>query len=133
MGSRFLIDTNILIYVFTQTLSARLTEKMNRIFQDSFIISVINKIEFLGWKEATPAEHRQSLDFLSNAQVLALDDPVIEKTIELKREMKIKLPDAVIAATCLANDLCLLTRNVKDFTGIQNLTVSNPFDVEGDG
>lgn len=132
MGSRFLIDTNILIYIFTQALSDRLTEKMNKIFQDSFIISVINKIEFLGWKEATAKEHRQAIDFLSNAQVFALDDPVIEKTIELKRVIKIRLPDAVIAATCLVNDLGLLTRNVKDFAGIQNLTVSNPFNEEVD-
>jgi predicted nucleic acid-binding protein len=126
MGSRFLIDTNILIYVLTQSLSDQLTEKMNKIFQDSFIISVINKIEFLGWKEASPEEYQQAIDFLSNAQVLTLDDPVIEKTIELKRLIKIKLPDAVIAATCLVNELGLLTRNVKDFIGIKNLIISNP-------
>jgi len=128
MGSRFLIDTNILIYVLTQALSDRLAEKINRIFQDSFIISVINKIEFLGWKDAGTDQHWQAIDFLSNAQVLALDDPVIEKTIELKRKVKIKLPDAVIAATCLVNDLDLLTRNTKDFVCIDNLTVYNPFD-----
>ncbi len=128
MGSQFLIDTNILIYVLTQALSDRLVEKINRIFQDSFIISVINKIEFLGWKDAGTDQHRQAIDFLSNAQVLALDDPVIEKTIELKRKVKIKLPDAVIAATCLVNDLGLLTRNTKDFVCIDNLTVYNPFD-----
>ena len=128
MGSRFLIDTNILIYVFTQTLSAQLTKKMSEIFEDSFIISVINKIEFLGWKEATHEEYKQAEDFLSNAQVLAFDDPVIEKTIELKRERKIKLPDAVIAATCLVNGLGLLTRNTKDFKDIHNLTIFDPFD-----
>jgi hypothetical protein len=81
MESRFLIDTNILIYVLTQALSDRLTEKINKIFQDSFNISVINKIEFLGWKEATPDEHQQAIDFLSNAKVFAIDDPVIDKTI----------------------------------------------------
>lgn len=127
MGSRFLVDTNIIIYVFTQGLSDRLAEKMNQIFQDSLNISVINKIEFLGWKEAPPDEHRQAIDFLSNAHVLGIDDPVIEKTIELKRTLKIKPPDAVIAATCLVNHLGLLTRNVKDFSGIKNLIVSNPF------
>ncbi|OQX02551.1 MAG: hypothetical protein BWK80_57630 [Desulfobacteraceae bacterium IS3] len=60
MGSRFLIDTNILIYVLTQALSDRLAEKINRIFQDSFIISVINKIEFLGWKNAGSDQHLQA-------------------------------------------------------------------------
>ncbi|QTA82938.1 PIN domain-containing protein [Desulfonema limicola] len=42
MGARFLIDTNILIYVFTQVLSEQMSEKISRIFQDSFIISAIN-------------------------------------------------------------------------------------------
>jgi predicted nucleic acid-binding protein len=130
MGSRFLVDTNILIYVFTQTLSEKIAEKVNKLFEDSFVISVINKIEFLGWKEATPVEHQQAIDFLSNAQVLSLDNAVIEKTIELKREMKIKIPDAIIAATCLTNGLGILTRNVKDFEGIQDLPVFNPFDEE---
>jgi hypothetical protein len=44
--------------------------------------------------------------------------------------IKIKLPDAVIAATCLVNDLVLLTRNVSDFVGVENLIVSNPFNEE---
>lgn len=127
MEPRFLIDTNILIHVFTQTLPNSLIEKMNQIFQTSFIISIINKIEFLGWKEASPEEHRQAADFISNAQILPLDASIAEKTIELKREVKIKLPDAIIAATCIANDLDLLTRNVKDFVNIKNLTVYNPF------
>jgi predicted nucleic acid-binding protein len=92
----------------------------------------MNGVEFLGWKEATHDEYHQAIDFLSNALVLAIDDPVIEKTIELKRMINIKLPDAVIAATCIVNNLGLLTRNVKDFDTIKNLTVYNPFN-EGIG
>jgi len=127
MGAGFLIDTNILIYVFSNRLSVILTEKMNRFFKESFIISAINQMEFLGWKEATPEQFHQAIDFLHYARILPVDSAVIDKTIALKREIKIKLPDAIIAATCLVNDLDLLTRNVKDFDGIDFLTVINPF------
>jgi hypothetical protein len=37
------------------------------------------------------------------------------------------LPDAVIAATCLVNDFTLVTRNQKDFKGINGLELYNPF------
>ena len=127
MEGTVLIDTNILIYVFSNQLSPILSEQMNRFFQKSFIISVINQMEFLGWKEASLEQFQQANDFLSHARILPIDSSVIDKTIELKRKIKIKLPDAIIAATCLTNKLDLLTRNVKDFDGIDYLTVFNPF------
>lgn len=36
------------------------------------------------------------------------------------------LPDAVISATCLENDLILLTYNVKDFRFIKGLKIQTP-------
>jgi len=38
-----------------------------------------------------------------------------------------KLPDGVIAATCLINDLTLVTRNTDDFRNIESLKLFNPF------
>jgi len=45
----------------------------------------------------------------------------------LRRNSKIKLPDAVIAATCIARGMILVTRNEKDFRNISELLVFNPF------
>ncbi|MEA5593393.1 hypothetical protein [Rivularia sp. UHCC 0363] len=45
----------------------------------------------------------------------------------LKRFGKIKLPDAVIAATTLCQEAVLVTRNVRDFKGIAELKLENPF------
>jgi predicted nucleic acid-binding protein len=39
---------------------------------------------------------------------------------------KTKLPDAIIAATALVNDLTIITRNIKDFDKIEGLEVLNP-------
>ena len=40
---------------------------------------------------------------------------------------KIKLPDAIIAATALVHNLTLLTRNEKDFSKISNVEITNPW------
>lgn len=42
-------------------------------------------------------------------------------------DYKIKLPDAIIAATALNNDFILATRNEQDFINIKNIKIFNPF------
>jgi len=58
---------------------------------------------------------------------LNINDDIIEKTIELRKTYKTKLPDAIIAATAIAYGLTLITRNIKDFKGVQGLDVLNPY------
>ena len=58
------------------------------------------------------------------------NDSVIERTIEIRKHYRIKLPDAVIAATALVNNFTLLTRNIVDFKHIENLNVVNPHEIE---
>lgn len=57
-----------------------------------------------------------------------LDTNVVNKTIELRRKYKKKLPDTIIAATAIVNGLTIATRNVSDFNGIDNLSVWNSWD-----
>lgn len=40
-----------------------------------------------------------------------------------------KTPDAIIAATALANDFTLITRNIKDFKNIEGFKLVNPHDM----
>jgi len=63
---------------------------------------------------------------VSSVTVLPLDEPVIQQTILLRQQRRIKLPDAIIAATALAHGLPLITRNTADFQGILGLLVVNP-------
>ena len=46
----------------------------------------------------------------------------------IRLQYKIKLPDAIIAATALEYALKLVTRNVADFNSIEGLNVVNPFE-----
>ena len=127
MGKKFLIDTNIIIYHFKDEIPDRATRWIDKIFHSSFNISVITKIEFLGWKDYTTEQYDQASHFLSIANVLSLRQKIVDKTIQLRRQKRIKLADAIIAATCLVKNCALITRNTEDFKGIEELNIINPF------
>ncbi|MFM9836651.1 MAG: PIN domain-containing protein [Cyclobacteriaceae bacterium] len=55
-----------------------------------------------------------------------INDFIIEKTIELRKTHKTKLPDAIIAATAIVYDLTLISRNTSDFKNIEGLKVIDP-------
>ena len=51
--------------------------------------------------------------------------------MQLRQMKKMSLGDSLVAATCLAHDLTLVTRNAADFSWIENLRVLNPFGLQG--
>jgi len=50
-----------------------------------------------------------------------LEENIILETIQIRKKHNIKLPDAIIAATCLVNNFSLITNNTKDFDKITGL------------
>lgn len=93
----------------------------------SFRISIITKIEFLGWKKHTPEGYALARDFIRSAEVYPLTDRIADRAVHLRRTCGMKLPDAVIAATALTHECALVTRNESDFSGICMLEIVNPF------
>lgn len=87
-------------------------------------LSVINKIEVLGFN-GSPSELLVFSEFIQAAQVIPLSEAVVQQTIEIRKIYKIKLPDAIIAATAMVHDLTLITRNTSDFYPIQQLPCIN--------
>ena len=61
-----------------------------------------------------------------SATILSLTNPVLEASIEIRKKHRTKLPDAIIAATAIANELVLLTRNVSDFKNIDGIQIIDP-------
>lgn len=66
------------------------------------------------------------VQFIDYSTEYNLSEPIIQKTIELRKTIKIKLPDAIIAATALCNDLILLSDNDSDFGKVPHLRYVNP-------
>ena len=124
----FLIDTNILIYHTAGDPQA--TAFINRlIMQHSFNVSILVKIEFLGWDKHTPEGFEKCKKLMDAATVYLVDEMVAMKAIEIRRTVKIKIADAVIAATALAHGLQLATKNVDDFRQINELRILNPLSI----
>ena len=124
---KYLLDTNILIYYWNGDIPEAERDRIEAILKHSFIVSIITKIELLGWRKHTPEGFKKAREFLEQAEILPIDDNLAELTIELKRDNNIKLADGLIAATALLNDLVLVTRNEEDFSDLTDLEIYNPF------
>ncbi len=124
MGKRCLIDTNVLIDGQSGRLSEESAKRLAEIINESFTISVISYIEFLGYKHATSSME----DFIGLADLITLDKKIITTTIDIRKNHRIKLPDAMIAATGIAHDFTLVTRNINDFNAIPDLSIENIYD-----
>ena len=123
MGTGYLLDTNSIIDFSAKRLSDKAHKYLARIIDEFPQISIINKIELLGFTNVP----QQIISFTENAFVIALDNDIATQTIRLRKEHKIKLPDAVIAATALVFNLTLVTNNTEDFKNIIGLDVINPY------
>lgn len=64
---------------------------------------------------------------LNEFQNIGIDKTIEEKTIEIKKTNKIKIPDAIIAATAIIYNCTLVTRNVTDFNELTELRLFNPY------
>lgn len=64
---------------------------------------------------------------MNDVTVIDLSGNVVDVCIELRRKYKIRLPDAIIAATAIVYDLVLICRNISDFRDIRDLKVVNPY------
>jgi predicted nucleic acid-binding protein len=123
MEQKYLIDTNIIIDFSENKLPATAKSFISKIIDDDPSISVINKIELLSFSVA----NKVLTEFTEVATVIGLTDDVVNRTIALRKSHRIKLPDAIIAATALAYNYKLVTRDTNDFKNIKGLKVINPW------
>ncbi len=122
-----IFDTNVIIdYIQGNFSNEEATFVENLLFENIPNISVITEIEILCWKHAREEDIEQYKKFIAKFNVIGLDNNVKLKTIDIRKNNKIKLPDAVIAASALVYDLELITRNAKDFECVEGLRIKNP-------
>jgi predicted nucleic acid-binding protein len=124
---RYVYDTNIFIYYLADepTVNSFFIEEFLNLHE--VLISPIIYIELLSFAGLEKEEEQAIRDLLSQFYSVPLLRKIEEQTIQLKRQYKIKLPDAIIAATALHKDAFLVTRNTNDFQGIAELKIENPF------
>jgi predicted nucleic acid-binding protein len=128
MGTRYILDTNISIYFLEGNLPQKALDIVSPIVDDESNISIISEIEMLGWLFPNPKKQLEYEAFVRHSNVLDLDKSIVLETIQIRRSRKIKLPDAVIAATAIVKKLTLVSVNDKDFRTIRGLSYLNPLD-----
>jgi hypothetical protein len=126
--SQFLIDTNVAIDFLGDKLPFQSKKIIMEIIDLIPNLSIISKIEILGFNSSIEV-NKILLDFISDSNIYQLNNEVVEKTIELRKRNKIKIPDAIIAATAIVNNLILITRNVTDFKNINDLKYKDSFNL----
>jgi len=114
-GNNILIDTNIALYLLNgdETIAELLTG------QDVYI-SFISELELLGFQDLSKKELLLIKEFLSNCIIVELNQAIKDITIKLKQNQKIKLPDAIIAATSKYMNIPLISAD-KGFEKILDL------------
>lgn len=106
MVLKYLLDTNAILYF----LAGRLAKPLP---QGEFYISVISEIELLSYPLLEPADEIKIQDFLADVNIADLNDAIKIQSIQLRRLHRLKLPDALIAATAIVLDATLLTNDVQ--------------------
>jgi predicted nucleic acid-binding protein len=128
MGQEYLIDSNVIIGYLAGQIPSSGMEIVSGIVSNRPNISVISKIEILRFND-TPENETILEEFINISKVYPLSNNVVELTVKLCKQNKIKLPDAIIAATALLEDLTLVTRNINDFKNIPDIKLLNPWDI----
>jgi len=122
---QYLIDTNVVSDYLSASFPAAGIALMDNTINAIPNISIITQIELLCWN--TDEATTQSVEeFIADSTVLDISPDVIAYCVALRKGKKIKLPDAIIAATALANSYTLITANEKDFSHIKGLKFTNP-------
>ena len=101
---RFFFDTNAALYLMGNALAEGLPI-------GSYHISVISEIELLSYPNLSTKEEAAIRDFLSNIETLGLRSDVTETAIAFRRQHRMKLPDAIIAASASVLDAVHLTND----------------------
>lgn len=123
---KFLLDTNAAIDYIGGTLPNKAIAWLDGLVDTELAISVINQIEMLGFSPDNPTDLTPFEELVDALQILPLDAEVVKRCIALRKRHKIKLPDAIVAATALAHGLSLVSRNESDFKKIPDLKLINP-------
>lgn len=88
---------------------------------DTLFVSSISYMECLGYNFSTKKEEQITTQLCDSFEHILITEEIIKQTIKIRKLHKIKLPDAIIAATAITHKLTLVSHNTKDFLNIDGL------------
>lgn len=116
------LDTNIVIAFFGE--EEKVVKAVEKALEDgeTILLPTIVKAETLGYQGINDDTMARMLQWFKDAILIQLDSDLAERAAFLRRERRLKLIDCVIAATALAHNAKLATRD-EEFERISELTL----------
>lgn len=116
-GNSYVLDTNIILYLLSgdEMIAWHLQGQ-------PLYTSVICEMELMSYKGFSTKEQKGIREFLDSLEIIDINESVREETIFLRKNNKLRLPDAIVAGTALALGLPLLTAD-KQFRQINRLRI----------
>lgn len=116
-GNRLFVDTNILLYFLDGD-----SDVIEMIADKNIIISFVSELELLAFPKISADSEETIKGLLSNCTIIDISPEIKDLTVEFRRKSKLKLPDAIVAATAFYLKLPLLTAD-KQFRTVSELEV----------
>lgn len=117
-GNRYLLDTNILLYIAGKKIDyAALPE-------GEYYTSFTTELEILSYPSLTSHEEKNLKRLLHEIPIIDMTSEIKEQAIMFRKKYRLKLPDAIIAATALCLRATLFT-NDKSFLSIKEIKIKS--------
>lgn len=110
-----LIDTNIALYFLSG--DKKLADLLDNTFP---YLSFITELELLAYPGLDKQEEQKIKAFIDDCVIININHRIKERSIGIREQAKLKLPDAIIAATAIAEKLPFLSAD-NDFERVNDL------------
>jgi predicted nucleic acid-binding protein len=116
-GNSIFLDTNIVLYLLSgnDTIADFLNDK-------TVFLSFITELELLGYKEISAEELSKVESLLADSTIIDINSEIKKIVVELRKSNKIKLPDAIIAATSHYLNIPIMTSD-KELAKLTDLNI----------
>lgn len=126
--NNIVLDTDIFIDLLRGfEKSKKFFEELNK--EDSvFYFSAITETELISGKECNKIERKAEIvNILANFNKVLVSNEIAVKAGDFSRTYNIETADAVIAATAFIMKANLITRDIKDYKRIKEITIKVPY------
>jgi predicted nucleic acid-binding protein len=105
-----ILDSNIIIYLSKGIIDIA---DLMRSEEVKIWISIISYMEVLSFNFLSSEEEKFVRDLLQEFFIIEINREIVEKTIQIRRKYKIRLPDAIICASASVTNAILITADTQ--------------------
>ncbi|MFM8742178.1 MAG: type II toxin-antitoxin system VapC family toxin [Cytophagales bacterium] len=108
------MDTNIVLYLLNG--DAVLAELL---FQKKLYLSFVSQLELMAYKGLNHKQQNEISKFIQDCIVIDINNEIKIETVNIRKNSRLKLPDAIVLATARFLSLPLITAD-QDFKQIES-------------